>query len=311
MSINRIPVEIATMFFNEAVSFVPCFKYADSEDVILFTSPHIHYLVDSGGQFNDNYYGMKHELIDCITSEQIYVDLTDRHVFKKFKLSELLTESKTVLYFPDYLLQVGGRQQLINLLDLAIYIRNLSFFILVLFYLRRASVQLEYIERDANKNQKITGPWRNAILYVLGQPQNKHYDAIFKPQFFDLNQHEHLPLSDFVDVLCDNFTRYQRFTDGAYQIIPRQKQKEFLQKIIKADECFHFSEVGSGKTKVILPLLCQTFLSNNVEAHRYLARGGGGSCCWFLCSTRASRQAKARAGDSRSGTPRQRRAGRF
>jgi len=36
----------------------------------------------------------------------------------------------------------------------------------------------------------------------------------------------------------------------------------------------HFSEVGSGKTKVIMPLLCQIFLSNNVEAHKFLARSG-------------------------------------
>ena len=96
--INRIPVEIATTFFNAAISFVPCFKYADSEDAILFTSRHIHYLVDKAGQFNENYYGMKHELIECITSEQGFVDLNDEHVFKAFKLSELLTESKTVLY---------------------------------------------------------------------------------------------------------------------------------------------------------------------------------------------------------------------
>ena len=32
--------------------------------------------------------------------------------------------------------------------------------------------------------------------------------------------------------------------------------------------------MGSGKTKVILPLLCQAFLSTNAEAHRHLARGG-------------------------------------
>merc|ERR1719329_150329 len=146
--INEIPVEIATMFFNEAISFVPCFKYADSEDVILFTSPNIHYLVDKGGQFNENYYGMKHELMECINSEQLFVDLNDEPVFKSFKLSELRTESKTVIYFPDYLLQVTSRQQLINLLDLAIYVRNVSFFILVLYYLRRASVALEFIEKD-------------------------------------------------------------------------------------------------------------------------------------------------------------------
>ena len=67
--------------------------------------------------------GMKHELIECIESEQAYVDLNDNHVFKQFKLSELLTESKTVFYAPHFLLQVHSRQQLINLLDLAIYIR--------------------------------------------------------------------------------------------------------------------------------------------------------------------------------------------
>ena len=74
--------------------------------MILFSSPNIHYLVDQGGQFCTDYYGMRHELIDCIKSEEVYVDLIDEHVFKQFALSELLTESKTVVYFPDYLLQV-------------------------------------------------------------------------------------------------------------------------------------------------------------------------------------------------------------
>ena len=46
-----------------------------------------------------------------------------------------------------------------------------------------------------------------------------------------------------------------------------------MQRIITAEEVFHFSEVGSGKTKVILPLLCQAFLSNNAETHHHLARG--------------------------------------
>ena len=271
--INGIPVEIATIFFNQAVSFVPCCKYVDSEDVILFTSRNLHYHVDGGGQFNENYYGMKHELIECIMSEQIFVDLNDQHVFKKFKLSELLTESKTVIYFPDYLLQVQSRQQLINLLDFAINIRNVSLFILVLLYLWRASIALEFIEKE-NKVRKITGPWRQAILYVLNRTSNAPYDAIFAPQFSDLNQHERLPLAAFIDALCENFTRYQRFTDGQYQIIPTQKQKLFLQRIIRSEECFHFSEVGSGKTKVILPLLCQIFLSNNAQAHAHFARGG-------------------------------------
>ena len=244
---------------------MPCFKYADSEDVILFTSPNIHYLVDQGGQFNSNYYGMKHELMECINSEETFIDVNDEHVFKSFKLSDLLTESKTVVYFPDYLLQIQSRQQLINLLDLSIYIRNLSFFILVLFYLRRASVALRFIDKE-KKVVKITGPWKEAILYVLNRSRNAHYDAIFEKQFFDLNQYQGLSLDAFVDELCTNFTRYQRFTDGEYQIRPRESQKAFLKRIIRAEECFHFSEVGSGKTKVILPLLCQIFLSNNVEA---------------------------------------------
>jgi hypothetical protein len=75
-------------------------------------------------------------------------------------------------------------------------------------------------------------------------------------------------------VFCTPAPPTQRFTDNAYQIVPTEKQKAFLQRIICAEECFHFSEVGSGKTKVILPLLCQTFLSNNAAAHAHLARGG-------------------------------------
>ena len=74
--INTIPVEVATVYFTEAMSFVPCFKYADSDDMILFTSRNVHYHIDKAGQFNENYYGMKHELIECICSEQVYVDLT-------------------------------------------------------------------------------------------------------------------------------------------------------------------------------------------------------------------------------------------
>ena len=47
ISINRIPLEIGAVFFNEAVSFVPCFRYTDGgQDVVLFTSPNIHYKVE-------------------------------------------------------------------------------------------------------------------------------------------------------------------------------------------------------------------------------------------------------------------------
>jgi hypothetical protein len=80
--------------------------------------------------------------------------------------------------------------------------------------------------------------------------------------------------TSIIEVLSENFKRYQRHVDGEYQIIPREKQKLFLEHIIRGEECFHFSEVGSGKTKVIMPLLCQIFLSNNKEAHKCLARGG-------------------------------------
>ena len=275
IKINKIPIEIATIFFNEAISFVPCFRYVDGEDVILFTSRSIHWKVDRGGQFCSDYYGMKFELIDCIYSEQVYVDLNDEHVFKFFKLSDLLTESKLVLFSPHYLLQVQRQQQLINLLDMAIHVRNVSFFILVLFYLRRASVHLAFEEKDKNV-QKIAGPWIEAIRYVLKRGgENAHYEEIFEKQFFDLNQHQKMPLRAFIDVLCENFQRYQRHYGGQCEIVPSKKQREFLYKIITAEECFHFSEVGSGKTKVILPLLCQVFLSNNAEAHRHLAQGSG------------------------------------
>ena len=149
--------------------------------------------------------------------------------------------------------------------------------------------------------QLISGPWKAAILYVLNRAPNSHYDDVTGRQFFDLQQHESLPLQPFIEVLADNFTRYQRHVDGAYQIVPTQKQKAFLQTIVTAETPFHFSEVttaqtpfhfsevgsgtktrpplalsiygiafllwqvGSGKTKVILPLLCQAFLSNNQE----------------------------------------------
>lgn len=275
MTINKSPLKLATVFFNEALSFIPCFKYTEKEDIVLLTSRNIHYLVDKGGQFHTDYYGMKHELIECISSEELYVDLNDEHVFKSFKLSDLLTESKTVIYFPDYLLQVTDRQQLINLLDLAIHIRNISFFILILYYLRRTSVQLTYHSDRGSNVKLISGPWKEAILYVMGKASNPHYDSIFERQFFDVDKYQDLSLDDFIEVLCENFTKYQRWTDdGEYEIVPRPKQKAFLKRIICSKTPMHFSEVGSGKTKVILPLLCQVFLSSNVAAHKYLARSG-------------------------------------
>jgi hypothetical protein len=65
IKINKNDIEVATIFFNEAISFIPAFKYKDSEDVVLFTSPNIHCLVDSGGQFSSDYYGMVSSPHDC------------------------------------------------------------------------------------------------------------------------------------------------------------------------------------------------------------------------------------------------------
>lgn len=49
--VNSIPVEVATVFFNDAISFVPCFQYTDSEDVVLFASGNFKFHVDSAGQY--------------------------------------------------------------------------------------------------------------------------------------------------------------------------------------------------------------------------------------------------------------------
>ena len=49
--VNNIPVEVATVFFNDALSFVPCFQYTDSEDVVLFASRNFKFHVDSAGQY--------------------------------------------------------------------------------------------------------------------------------------------------------------------------------------------------------------------------------------------------------------------
>ena len=51
---------------------------------------------------------------------EVFVDLNDDHNFQTCKILELLTESKTVIYFSDYLLQVPDRKHLINLLDLVV-----------------------------------------------------------------------------------------------------------------------------------------------------------------------------------------------
>jgi len=276
--VNQTGVELACAFFNDAVSFVPCFTYADSADAVLLASKNVKYHVDGGGQHHVDYYGMKHEVVECIDSDECFIDLNDEHAFQTSHLNELVTESKVTFYAPEYVLQVTGRQHLINLLDLAAHLRNASLFILVLFQLRRCSVKLDYTF-TAGKVVKIAGPWQEAIRYVLGSASNTEYDLLFAKEFHDVDAHEHDPLAVFVDALCAVFVKFQRESEGKRQIVPRPKQRLFLKKIIEAPECFHFSEVGSGKTKVILPLFCMAFLSNNRETLKALARGGREKRC--------------------------------
>ena len=56
------------------------------------------------------------------------------------------------------LLEVQSQQELINLLDYAIYIRNVSFFILVYVQLQRASIKLTPVAQE-DQVVKISGPW--------------------------------------------------------------------------------------------------------------------------------------------------------
>jgi hypothetical protein len=71
------------------------------------------------------------------------------------------------------------------------------------------SVKLEYHHVE-KKIKKITGPWLEAIKYVLGHESNAHYEKLFADQFFDLESTaiRDMPLAAFVDVLCKNFTEY-------------------------------------------------------------------------------------------------------
>ena len=69
---------MATVYVNKAISFIPCLKYEDSNDIILLTSENIVYHVDTAGQFNENYYGMKYELIELIRVELSYCDANDQ-----------------------------------------------------------------------------------------------------------------------------------------------------------------------------------------------------------------------------------------
>lgn len=66
LSINKIEVQCVVMYINKVISFIPCFKYEDSDDIILFASKNIYFHLDNAGQYNENFYGMKNELIEHI-----------------------------------------------------------------------------------------------------------------------------------------------------------------------------------------------------------------------------------------------------
>ena len=51
---------------------------------------------------------------------------------------------------------------------MAVSLRNVSFFILVLLHLRRCSIALDWIVKDHDVTY-ITGPWLEAIAYVLNR----------------------------------------------------------------------------------------------------------------------------------------------
>jgi hypothetical protein len=65
------------MQFSDPISYIPCFKYADNEDIIIFTSNNFYYHLDNAGQFNDNFYGMKFELLENFKIEKSFIDLND------------------------------------------------------------------------------------------------------------------------------------------------------------------------------------------------------------------------------------------
>ena len=78
--------------------------------------------------------------------------------------------------------------------------------------LYRVTINIDYDEKTSDrKTRKITGPWVAAILYVIGKSKAiLKYDDIIKEQFFEINQYEKLPITEFIDRLCVHFTDYQQ-----------------------------------------------------------------------------------------------------
>lgn len=78
-----------------------------------------------------------------------------------------------------------------------------------MFFLYRVEISVTYDLTTENKKKKVTGPWMHSLKYVIGNCSDTHYDEILKTQFFEINDHRDLNLTEFIDVLCENFIKYQ------------------------------------------------------------------------------------------------------
>jgi hypothetical protein len=61
------------------------------------------------------------------------------------------------------------------------------------------------------------------LKYIYGELKNSHYDSIISQQFFDINKYKDRPLKEFIDVICEHFTKYQKYINGKPQIVPSAK----------------------------------------------------------------------------------------
>ena len=61
-------------------------------------------------------------------------------------------------------------------------------------------------------------------MYVLNKQPNEHYDSLLNDQFFDVDQYKETPLAEFIGIMAENFTHYQKFVDQRYQIVPTQNK---------------------------------------------------------------------------------------
>ena len=312
---NQTRVEVCAAFFNDAVSFVPCFTYADSEDAVLLASRHITYHVDGGGQHHVDYYGMKHEVVETSVFhtgmkhevDECFVDLNDEHAFQTSHLNDLVTESKVTFYHPDYVLQVPSRQHLINLLDLSGAFTERFILHLGAISAKKGQcetrLQVPGRQSDQNFRSLAGGHPVCAWKFVESRVRRPFLEAVPRPR--PVPRRVAGRIVDAYATSSSSITETDRSC--------RDRSNEFLRKIIEAKECFHFRrsarhgrgarrsfnlrrrrrrdavDVASavsrrrrsaqGKTKVILPLFCMAFLSSNKAVRDALARGGREKRC--------------------------------